>query len=41
VRHHHVEGPAGPDFFAADDDGNLDLTAAQVLERELELVALA
>src|SRR5437867_12538144 len=41
VRHHRVDRLAGPDFLAADDDGDLDLTAAQVLERQFELVALA
>jgi len=41
VRHHRVDGLAGSDFLAANDDRDLDLTAAQVLEGLLELSPLA
>ncbi len=41
MRHHGIDGLAGSDFLAANDDGDLDLAAAQVFERLLELGALA
>jgi len=41
VRHHRIDGLAGSDFFAANDDRDLDLTAAQVLEGFFELAAFA
>ena len=41
VRHDCVDRPAGSDLLAADHDGNVDLPTTQVLERLLELGALA
>ena len=41
VWHDGIDRPAGSDLLAADHDGNLDLPTAQVLERLLELGALA
>ena len=40
VRHHRVDGLAGTDFLAADDDRDLDLAAAEILEGLLQLAAL-
>ena len=40
VRHHRIDGLAGTDFLAADDDGDLDLAAAEILEGLLQLAAL-
>src|SRR5204863_9200611 len=41
MRHHGIDGLAGADFLAADDDGNLHLVAAEVFQCLLELGALA
>ncbi len=41
MRHHGIDGLAGAYFLAADDDGNLDLAAAEVFQGLLQLGALA